>query len=165
MKLYEISNDLKALRELEDSDDESMLPAIRDTIDGLQMSFTDKTYGICSVIRNLEVEAKSCREEAERLSNRARTAERKRQWLRDYLQLNMENSGIDKVNTGKFSVSLRGVKPTVEVTRPLTELPRHLVTTTITQTANKEAILDLHRTGQELPDGITIHEGKTVMIK
>lgn len=105
-KLYEISNQLVGLRKLMDEGelDETTL---RDTLDGLTGDLTVKAEGLLAYVTNLGSDASQIDTEIKRLQARKKTITNHQESLRDYLRLNMEESGIDKITCPLFTITLR----------------------------------------------------------
>lgn len=110
MKLYEITGNMAALENmLEDETltDEDTRQAITDTLESLEGDLEEKAENIVKLIRNLQAEAESCKQEAERFAKRAKTCEIKVKSLKQYLTGAMQTTGREKMKAGLFNLTLR----------------------------------------------------------
>lgn len=114
MKLYELSQQYRALEALESSDD---LPpeVIRDTLEGLTGQLQEKATNVGLFIRNLESTADAIEEAAEAMRMRGARLRKRAQSLHEYLKLNMQASGISKVESPYFTLCLKKNPPTVVI--------------------------------------------------
>ena len=104
--LYMLTQEFReAAEKLADAD----LPdeAIADTLESLQFPIEEKAKNVAMVIRNKEVSAKAKREAAAEMLERAKADENRAKHLKDYLQSAMEATGITKIESPYFVISLR----------------------------------------------------------
>jgi len=114
VKLYEISNQFKALDEINlESDDD--VQAFADLYAGLQVSLTEKIENCCMVLRNAQAEADAITEERARLDDRRKALENKIDRLREYMLHEMEGIGVDSVKGALFSVRIQNNPQSVQV--------------------------------------------------
>lgn len=114
MKLYELTAQYRSLEALEVSDD---LPAevIRDTLEALGGELQEKATNVALFIRNLESTAEAIDAAADNMRLRGERLRKRAQSLNDYLLLNMQASGITKVESPWFTLAVRNNPPTVVV--------------------------------------------------
>lgn len=144
MKLYEITetiaNMVEMLAEAQQNNDEDTVQACIDTLDSLEYDLSEKLERMSKIVRNYESDIKALKEEAKRLTDRAKTIERQTTVLKDYMKQAMEKAGKTKVDAGIFKVSIQqngGVKPIRILCDPLA-LPYEFQNIEITP--NNEAI-------------------------
>lgn len=103
MKLYELTQQYRALEALESSDD---LPAevIRDTLEGLEGQLQEKATNVGLFIRNLESVADAIDEAAATMQARGTRLRARAQSLQQYLLLNMQAAGISQVASPYFTL-------------------------------------------------------------
>ena len=104
--LFEIATAYRALAEkLHDTD----LPdeVIEDTLESLQFPIEEKAKNVAMVIRNIEASAKAIKEAADAMILRAKSEENRAKHLKGYLQSAMEATGITKIESPYFVISLR----------------------------------------------------------
>lgn len=107
LSLYQIADAyllaLEALAEIED------LPAqaIADTLEGWIGTFEQKAMAIAAYIRNLEMEAAAVEDARRRMEQRQRSLQGHADRLRDYLQTEMERTGITKVKNAELTLRIQ----------------------------------------------------------
>lgn len=119
-------------------------------------------YG--SVIRTLDKLAEARKAEADRLRARAKTAEAGADWLKQQLLVHMLATGQDRIETPRFSFSVRTNPPAVIVTDPAA-VPNEFNKTVITVTVDKRAVLDSVKATGVVPAGTDIQRGQRVDIR
>lgn len=90
--LYELTNEFLACIELENGDvvnTETGEVLSYEMLDALQMERDKKIESIACQIKNLNADAEAIKTEMEALMVRRKRAERKSEWLRDYLSANL----------------------------------------------------------------------------
>lgn len=114
--LYAIANQYLLLAEKLDSMDLDTQTII-DTIDasGIQDEFSLKAQGILHIASEAEKYTPLIDMEIERLQALKASRAKLAQGLRDYLLVNMERSGIQKIACPLFSLSVRQNPPSVEI--------------------------------------------------
>lgn len=141
-------------------DDEDM-PAevIADTLEGLNWNLTEKTDAIAEFIRSCDAKASECREEAKRLSARARSWEGKKERVRAYTGFWLAKLNHSKIDTTLNSLSLAKGPDSVEITDENAIPMTFMVVTT---KPDKLALQAALRRGDEIP-GCHLEEGKPVV--
>lgn len=154
MKLYELTAQYKSLELLESSED---LPpdVIRDTLEGLQGLLQDKATNVGLFIRNLESTADAIDEAAESMRLRGTRLRERAQSLQDYLLFNMQATGITKIESPFFTLSLRNNPPTVVIDSEADVPEKYKVQPPTPPTPpmrpDKKAIADAFKAGREVP--------------
>ena len=80
---------------------------IADTLESLQFPIEEKAKNVAMVIRNIEASAKAIKEAADAMITRAKSEENRAKHLKGYLQSAMEATGITKIESPYFVISLR----------------------------------------------------------
>ena len=80
---------------------------IADTLESLQFPIDEKAKNVAMVIRNIEASAKAIKEAADAMILRAKSEENRAKNLKGYLQSAMEATGITKIESPYFVISLR----------------------------------------------------------
>lgn len=104
--LYLLTQEFReAAEKLADAD----LPdeVIADTLESLQFPIEEKAKNVAMVIRNIEASAKAIKEAADAMITRAKSEENRAKHLKGYLQSAMEATGITKIESPYFVISLR----------------------------------------------------------
>ena len=112
MKLYELSQSYVRLQEMaEELDPQTYL----DTLDAIKESLDDKAENTAKLIRSLEGDIEVMKAEEKRIAERRKTYEGKVSTLKQYLQVQMEIAGIEKVKRPLVTISIRNNPPSVRV--------------------------------------------------
>jgi len=114
MKLYEIATQYRSLEALEASDE---LPAevIRDTLEALEGDLQDKCTNVALFIENLRAVADSIQVAADKMHERGKRLHHRAESLQQYLLLNMQATGITKVESPWFTISRKANPPAVVI--------------------------------------------------
>lgn len=112
--LYELAGEYRAISEKLD-DTELDEQTIADTLESLSGDFEEKAINVAKFIRNVEAEAKAIKEEEERMAKRRMAKEHLAERTRDYLLANMLVTGIGKVDSPWFVLSVRQNPESVNV--------------------------------------------------
>lgn len=114
MKLYELVGQYRALEHLETTDD---IPAevIQDTLEGLTGQLQEKATNVALFIRNLDATADAIDDAAAKMKDRAGVLRRRAESLKEYLLFNMQSSGITKIDSPYFTLSVRTNPPSVVI--------------------------------------------------
>lgn len=162
--LYEIVAQYRELTALEDSAD---LPpeVIRDTLDALTGTLQDKAIAVGQFIGNLEASAVAIEEQAKRMQERAYRIRKRAESVRAYLEFNMQNAGISKIECEWFTLRLKLNPPRVCVTEPAL-IPGDYMRAPVPQPLeiDKKKILEAHKRGVPVP-GTYIEQAERLEIK
>jgi len=123
LKLYEISGQYRNLAErLADLDLDAQ--TVADTIEasGLTDALQEKAQGVELVARAAEMHCPIIDAEIARLQALKARRQKIAQGLRDYLKLNMETAGIERIECPLFKLTLKKNPPSVEV-RSVADIP------------------------------------------
>jgi len=126
LKLYEISGQYRQLAEkLADMDLDAQ--TVADTIEasGLTDALQEKAQGVELVARAAEMHCPAIDAEIARLQALKAQRQKVAQGLRDYLQRNMEEAGIERIECPLFKLTLKKNPPAVEVLDEAA-IPAHL---------------------------------------
>lgn len=163
--LYEISKDYAELQRLADeSDDEGMQIAIRDTLEAVEGSFNDKAKNLVNVMRNVTSSVESIDAEISRLQAKKKTIQNKELWFKDYLRENMEKAGISKIECDLFRITLAKPKMSVDVT-DVDALPDDLKRTETKVIPDKAAIKKRLQCGSGVPGASLKESTRRLLIK
>ena len=114
MKLYEISEQFKALRSMFDNG-EIDADTLKDTLAGIDLEFEDKARNCLMMARELEATSEGIKKEIDRLKSLQKSVDSNAEWLLDYIKLNMEAAEKDKLDLGLFKVTLRAPSKAVNI--------------------------------------------------
>ena len=112
MKLYELSQSYVRLQEMaEELDPQIFL----DTLDSIKEGFDDKAENTAKLIRSWEAEVEALKAEEKRIADRRKSLEGRISTTKQYLQIQMEMAGIEKVKRPLVTISIRNNPPSVKV--------------------------------------------------
>lgn len=144
--------------------------AITDTLEALEGEFNDKADNIASLIKSLEYEAQSMEQESKSLSERAKSKKTKAQNLREYLFQQMQNTGMERIETSRNLLALKKNPPKVTVEQEqdfikwAQEQGRDDLLKIADPAINKKEVAAQLKLGNELP-GCSIIQGYRLDIK
>lgn len=159
MKMYELTLAYEKVLEMAEELDDG---ALRDTLDSITDAIDDKAENIAKVIKQLEADADTFRQEEVRLAKRRRTVDNNVRNLKRYLQESLEQVGTDRVNGKLFTVSIQNNPPSVDILDEskieldyFDEQPPKL---------DKKAVLESLKNGIEM-EGARIKQTRSVRIR
>lgn len=82
MHLYEISENFRTMAAMLEDEDPEVQAAAKDTLEAIQGEFSDKADNIACLIKELKADAEAIKEEADKLSQRAKAKKSKADWER-----------------------------------------------------------------------------------
>ncbi len=129
-------------------------------LDDLQMEKWTKVDNICRYIKNLQSDIAQYKEEVDKLTVRAVSAQKKLESLKDYLAMHLEAGKKADVP----SAQIRWRKSTVVSIPDENIIPMCFMKQTITTHPNKVVIKDLLKAGKVVP-GATLEEKQNLSIK
>lgn len=162
LNLYELSENYTNIANLLD-DPTIEQEVITQALATIEADITTKAGDIAAVMQGIEADIEAVRAEEKRLADRRRTAENRIKWLKNYIQENMENCGIDKIKTPTFTLSIQNNPPRVEVA-DITKLPKKYVLETISYAPDKKALADAIKAGESV-DGAHLTQGRSLRIR
>lgn len=143
--------------------------AVTDTLEAMEGEITEKVDGIASLIKEYRKRSEVMMEEAKALTDRAKTLEKRAEWLKGYLLAQMDKIGTAKVETVRNNVRVSLTHP-LEITDEnklvgwLTVNYPHLLRVTQKVEPEKNGIKEVLKNGGEIP-GAQIGEKKSIIIK
>lgn len=113
MRLYDLASQYQMLLDMIDEDIDN--DALKIMLDGISGRFEEKAENTVKVIKSLDYDIESIKKEVDRLTVRAKTLERKREFLRDYLKNSMNLISKEKIKGALFTIWIQDSRPSVEV--------------------------------------------------
>lgn len=158
MSLYELSNDLVALRDLDEIEE---VQQIKEIISG---EVANKGKGIIQVVRILESDVDAIKAEIDRLNKIKRVKENNVKRLRDYTKVCMEQMEVKKIETPVGNLTLRKGVSTLKIDDE-NKLPSKYIELVQTYKVNKDLVKSDLKSGIEI-EGVYMSEpGMSLMIK
>lgn len=164
MNLYELkSNYAELLGKLYDEDlsEEALL----DTLESIEDAIEDKAEGYSVIIRQLEADCKSIKEEEARLASRRKALEGRIDRLKTNLFDAMKVVGKAKIQTPLFTVSIQknGGKRSLVLDVDASELPARYQKITISE--NNNALRELLGNGESCDYCHLAEQGESLIIR
>jgi seryl-tRNA synthetase len=114
MKLYELTTQYSQVMDMLNNTDADM-QAIKDTLEGLQGDIEDKAINIAKMIKSLDADIAAIKAEEERLSERRKVYENRRESIKEHLEQQLSAVGVEKVKTATMTVSMQNNAPSIKV--------------------------------------------------
>lgn len=143
--LYELTGSYHKLLELSEDTDPTLF---NDTMDSITDAIEDKAVGYAKVDKELDKDEKALKDEASRLSARAKSISNNRKILKQNLQEAMETTGKTKIKTNEFTIYIQNNAPSVRLVDE-SKIPAYLSKTTIVP--DKTRIKQLLKEGKDVP--------------
>lgn len=154
MKLYEISEEIRALLEGAEKTGE----IDHDQLTALEIAFSDKCEAVASVITEIAAESEAYKQEIDRLSIKKRSSDNKIEYLKDYLRTEMTKTGEIKIKGRLFNITLGKPSEIVNITGDVPD--KYQV---IKVTPDKAAITRALKSGESV-QGAELVDGKAKLI-
>lgn len=160
MKLYEISDAIRAALDHIDVDPETGEILNADNLHAVEAEASDKIEATALYLRELDAEAKVAKDEADRMIARVKSMQKRSDYLKSMLLDALHATG--KVKTARVTVSIRTTQA-VEVSEGA-DLPEAFQTVKTTVSPNKIAIKQALLDGVEVP-GCSLEARESVSIR
>lgn len=158
MTLYELDYNLRLLDSvMDEAQDEESLQILEEAKQTLLQDIEEKAVTILTYISDCQARAKHLKDEAARITKKAKALERRAEWLKNLLKTHLQQTNQDKATYGTYDVSLAKTPARVVIHQGEEQwLPDELCV--ITRTPDKTAIK------ARMEDGklTTVVDGKTI---
>lgn len=148
MNLYELTQDLKELDLVLNSEEEIPEEEIEQARKIIMELISSKGEGITYIVRNTDSDIEMCKAEIKRLQERVKQHERKIERLRGMLKDAFLETGIKKLDTSLGRIGIRKTAGRVEITDP--DLLEDYKQEKVTYTYDKNRIKDDIKSGKEV---------------
>ena len=160
MKLYELTQNYLNLLDLLENPDvpAEMVQAALNEVEG---NFEDKAENVVKLIKSIEGDIKTFKEEETRLSTRRKSLENKVKNLKEYLEGNLKALGKKEIKGKIFTLRIQKNAPRL-IIEDLESIPKEYLETYIE--ANKNKIKDDLKNGVEIA-GVKLESSESLRIK
>ena len=148
--LYTIAEQFKELAALAETADEDLAVALRDTMEGIEGEFQEKGKAIAMITLNIDGDLEAIQSQIDRLTERKRIINNRKESLKEYLRTNMDAAGITKITHPLFTITCGKGKPIVVIDDEKA-IPDDFVNVKVTSAPDKAAIAKALKDGQEVP--------------
>lgn len=157
MSLYELSQDLVILRDLEDVETSEIIEIVQNEI-------SNKGKGIIQVIRSSESDVDAIKAEIDRLTKIKRIKENNIKRLREYTKSCMEQMDLKKLETPIGNITVRKGASTLKIDDE-SKLPDKYIEVIQTYKVNKDLLKSDLKSGLVVEGAYMTEPGTTLMIK
>lgn len=147
--LYTIAEQFKELAALAETADEDLAVALRDTMEGIEGEFQEKGKAIAMITLNIDGDLEAIQSQIDRLTERKRIINNRKESLKEYLRTNMDAAGITKITHPLFTITCGKGKPIVVIDDEKA-IPDDFVNVKVTSAPDKVAIAKALKDGQEV---------------
>lgn len=161
--LYEITEDHKELLKLAD-ESEDMAQAVADTMELIEGDFNDKAISLIHVANSMCDDVEVLKNEIERLVARKKVIENKQASMKDYLRINMESSGIKKIQCPIFTITLKAGRDVVSIDDS-EKIPADYLNIKTTMVPMKREILAALKEGDSVAGASIVKSSSSILIK
>lgn len=166
--LYEITGEIRSLLDMLDALDKDDQPevetAIRDTLEAIQMEFSEKSEAIVKVAKSMQSDIDAIDAEVKRLQGRKKIISNRKDGLTTYLMRQMQASEIKKVATSLFTITLVNGTDKVEIADE-SALPDYFLRVKTDISADKIALAKALKEGQDVPGACLVKGDPSLRIK
>ena len=168
MKLYEINHDIeKLVDESIDLETGEVLPETSEYLERLYADKAKKVTELALFIKNEVAMTDAIDKEIEKLEDKKRSIKKKVQWLKDYLQKNLEVG--EKIETSNYTISWRK-SDSIEISdlvilEDLYEQDPRFVTKKVVYSADKIAAKKIYKDTGILPEGFSFIEKQNLQVR
>lgn len=156
LSLYQITNAFPALMESEEITEENK----KQIKEELTVLLQQKSQNIIGYVRNNELTIEAMKAEEKRISDMRKALENRNSKFKEYVKECMQNSGINKIDTGLGSLTIAKSPISVEIENEY-EVPSEFKQEVVTVKIDKKAIADNFKATGEVPNGVIIHTDNT----
>lgn len=160
--LYDLSADYVQILDLLDSGETDEALALQ--LGTLAGKIAQKAEAIAGLVAHLDGMAAMRKAEADRLRERAKSDERNAARLKAYVLQHMQAIGTQRIDTARFTLSVRQNPPAVEVLEEML-VPAEYIRTVTTTSVDKRAILEHYKSEGEIVPGVEISRGTRLDIR
>jgi hypothetical protein len=169
--LYELADARDILESWLSESEGEVTPELEALLTELDAKAEDKIEKVALYIREQKALADAAKQERDRLAAMASTRLKAAESLTNYLHREMDRLGKDRVNGILATVTLQKNPPSVvgEAVRPLdglyVEAPEFVRYSPASFALDRKAIIEAHKAGTPIPDGLTVVQGVSVRIR
>lgn len=172
MKLYEIADSREILDHWLLETEGEVTPELEALLAELDAKADEKIERVALYVREQKSLAAAAKEERDRISGVVKRRETAAASLMAYLQREMERLGKTKVTGLLATIALQKNPPSVkgelsdDLLRTYAQIDAPFVRHVPESFAlDRKAVLDLHKNGQPIPDGLTIEQSESLRIR
>ncbi|MDF2651398.1 MAG: hypothetical protein K0Q73_7203 [Paenibacillus sp.] len=113
-KLYELSDAMNQVAQM--IEDGVELESLQETLESIEISFQEKAESIIKLHRSKVAEMEIIKAERLRLEHREASLKKSADWLRNYVESQMKRTGVTKIPSTLFGITLANNPVKVDIT-------------------------------------------------
>lgn len=156
LSLYAMSQEMVALIEAEEINDELLTAAIGD--------IEKKGESVCHFIKNMELTAAMFKAEEQRIAARRKTFENTAARVKEYAKLCMELMGAEKITAGTFTLSIQNNPPSLQIEDGAEPPAEYCVIIPEQRAWDKDKVKADLKAGKAIP-GASLTVGRSIRIR
>lgn len=156
MTLYHLPDAFKQLEHLIEQADGELTPELESTLDALQCTLQQKHDGICGLVRQFTADADAAKAESDRLAQLAQVRRNRADRLKRYLMETLQRLDMPGLETAHWKTQVAKSPLAVSFHGDPGELPERLARVTIAPDC--KAALEMHKSGELLPEGFSVKQ-------
>jgi len=161
--LHQITDKHRELLALaEESDD--MAQAVADTMESIEGEFEEKALSLMAVAGNMDGDVSAIDNEIARLAARKKSIQNRQESMKEYLRMNMEASGINKITCPLFTITLAKGRDIVQI-NDADKIPADYLNIKTSMTPMKKEILAALKAGEEIEGASLTKSKNSIRIK
>lgn len=161
-KLYEIADGYRNIQALLDNP-EIPMEIVVDGLTKLDDDFEEKAENIAKVLREMEGDITTLKDEEVRISSRRKALENRKQGLKLYLESYMRAISKTSFKGKLFTLSISKNKPSVEISN-LEGIPSEYIEVEEVKKVDKRKLLEALQNGEEI-QGAAIKQNESLRIR
>uniref|UniRef100_A0A6H2A4N9 Host-nuclease inhibitor protein n=1 Tax=viral metagenome TaxID=1070528 RepID=A0A6H2A4N9_9ZZZZ len=163
MRLYKLTEQYSQVLDML-NDTEADIQCIKDTLEGLQGDIEDKAINIAKMIKSLDADIAAIKAEEERLYERRKAYENRKNSIKEYLEQQLFIVGVDNIKSATMTVYMKNNAESVKLTESNLQSYPDKYKRYKFDGINKTLLLEDLRAGNIIP-GAEITRTKSVVIR
>lgn len=164
VNLLDLTKNLRSLQEALETaeDDQSLLEALNDTMEGAVGEFEDKAVAVLQACKYVNMPVEGLKQEMSRISDRIKAIENNTKRLRRWLLENMLAAGIEKIEHPLVTISIR--KGTMQFEVDENEVPEeYLLPPEVKIKVDRSKIREAIKHGAEI-EGVKVYTSEPSLL-
>lgn len=162
LKLYELADEFRRIGEAIEAADGEVSDGLLAELEAIEAALPEKCDSVATIVREREASARALREEADRLTMRARADEGAAARLKGYLKSSLEAAGLTSVKGARFTVGVQNNPVSIRWPGDPDSIPDGF--RRVVFSLDGEAAKSAHKAG-ELPAAFEVHQGTHLRIR
>lgn len=161
--LHQITDKHRELLSLAE-ESEDMAQAVADTMESIEGEFEDKALSLMAVVGNMDADVLAIDNEILRLTARKKAIQSRQESMKEYLRMNMEASGINKITCPLFTITLAKGRDIVQIDNA-DKIPADYLNIKTSMTPMKPEILRALKAGEKIEGASLTKSKNSIRIK